>query len=294
MRIGFIGTGIMGTGMVANLLNDGHEVVLYNRTPEKAAALVTQGAAAVDSPAALGGQKLDLLITMVAHPAAVEAVALGADGFLDALPAGTLWIDSTTVHPAFARRMAGEATSRGIRFLDAPVTGTKPQAADGVLTFIIGGDAADIEFSRSVLESMGSRIVHVGGHGMGTSLKVVLNHMLAISMEALAEGMVLGQALGIDEETLFNVLLAAPVTAPALGRKREMMTSGDYSDTEFPLALMQKDLHMATTAAYDVGVAMPLANAAKETYQLAARNGWGDADLSAIYQYLKDETRDGR
>lgn len=294
MRIGFIGTGIMGTGMVANLLNDGHAVIIYNRTPEKAAALVAQGAQAATTPAEVGASDIDLLITMVAHPAAVEAVALGPDGFLTSLPAGTLWMDSTTVHPSFARRMAAEATARGVRFLDAPVTGTKPQAADGVLTFIIGGDAADVDFARPALESMGSRIVHVGDHGMGTSLKVVLNHMLAISMEALAEGMVLGQALGIEEETLFDILLPAPVTAPALARKRSMMTTGDYSDTEFPLALMQKDLHMATTAAYEVGVAMPLANVAKEIYQLAARNGWGDDDLSAIYQYLKHERRGGR
>ncbi|MEZ4518561.1 MAG: NAD-binding protein [Chloroflexota bacterium] len=151
----------------------------------------------------------------------------------------------------------------------------------------------DLETARPAFESMGSRIVHVGGQGMGTSLKIIFNHMLAVSLEAFAEGMVLGQALGLSEEMLFDVLLTAPVTAPTLARKREKMASGDYSDTEFPLELMQKDLQMTATAAYEVGVAMPVANAAKEVYQLANRAGWSRADMSAIYQFLKDRSGDG-
>ncbi len=292
MKIGFIGLGIMGGGMVANLLQDGHDVIVTNRTPSKADPLLAQGAMFAATPAAVAAARPDLLITMLAHPEAVEATAFGPDGFLDALPAGTLWLDSTTSNPSFARRMAAEAAARDIRFLDGPVLGTKPQAAGGELLFMIGGEAADIDAARPALESMGNRIEHVGPQGMGISLKLVFNNFLATSFEAFAEGMVLGMGLGIPEDKLLDLLTNSPITPPAITRKRGMMESGDYSDTQFPLALMQKDLHMVASAAYDVGAAMPVSNAAKEVFQLAKRAGWGDADFSAVYQFLKDRAAD--
>jgi 3-hydroxyisobutyrate dehydrogenase/glyoxylate/succinic semialdehyde reductase len=292
MKVGFIGLGIMGTGMVTNLLQDGHELIVTNRTAAKAEPLVDQGATFLSTPAEVAAAKPDLLITMLAHPEAVEAVAFGPDGFLDALPPESLWLDSTTSNPSFVRRMAAEAAQRDIRFLDAPVLGTKPQAAGGELFFMIGGDAADIDAARPALESMGNRIEHVGPLGMGISLKLVFNNFLATSFGAFAEGMVLGLGLGIPEGRLLDLLTSSPITPPAITRKRGMMEAGDYSDTQFPLALMQKDLHMVATAAYDVGAAMPSSNAAKEVFQLAVRAGWGNDDFSAVYQFLKDRAGD--
>ena len=287
MNISFIGLGIMGSRMAANLQQNGYKLTVHNRTPDKATALINDGATWADTPAATAGDA-DILITMLAHPEAVMETALGADGFLDVLRPGTLWVDCSTVNPSFSRKMAEEATARQVRFLDAPVGGTKPHAAQGQLIFIVGGDEAALETVRPLFEVMGNRIVHVGSAGMGTALKVVVNYLLATSMAAFAEGMVLGQALGLPQELLFNVLIGGPVTAPFVAMKREKMAQGDY-DAEFPLRWMQKDVHMAATAAYESGVALPVGNAAKELYRLADRQGLGQEDFSAIYHFLQGD-----
>ena len=284
MKIGFIGTGIMGSRMAANLQQAGHDLVVHNRTRSKAEALLAAGATWAETPAAVA-RSADLVITMLAHPQAVEDVALGADGLLDALPAGALWIDCSTVHPAFTRRMAAEAAARGLRFMDAPVGGSKHQAANAALIFYVGGEAADLAVAQPLFDVMGQQTVHVGVAGMGIALKVVVNHMLATSMAAFAEGAALGQALGISQEALFAVLIGGAATAPFLARKRAMFETGAY-EVQFPLKWMQKDLHMAAEAAYEAGVPMPVSNAAKELFQLAARSGLADEDFAALYRYL--------
>jgi 3-hydroxyisobutyrate dehydrogenase-like beta-hydroxyacid dehydrogenase len=288
MKIGFIGLGIMGSRMAAHLQRQGYELVVFNRTPGKAASLVNQGALWADTPAAVAEQ-VDVLFTMLAHPEAVEKTALGNGGFLAALQPGTLWVDCSTVNPSFSRRMAEEARLRQVRFLDAPVAGSKRQADQAELVFLVGGHAADVQTCQPLFETMGSRIVHVEGHGLGTSLKLVLNLLLATSMAAFAEGMVLGQALGISQELLFKVLLGGPVVAPFVAMKREKLEHGNY-EAEFPLKWMQKDLQMGAIAAYGVGVAMPFGNVVKEVYSLAIRKGLGQKDFSAIYSFLEEGT----
>jgi 3-hydroxyisobutyrate dehydrogenase/glyoxylate/succinic semialdehyde reductase len=184
--------------------------------------------------------------------------------------------------------MAAAAAARGLGFMDAPVAGSKDAAADGGLTFIAGGSEADVEEYRAELEAMGSRIIHAGETGMGSSLKVVINHQLAINMAAFSEGIVLGQELGIERDLLFNVMLNGPVTAPFLKNKQPKIESGDF-EVEFPLQWMQKDLQMAGIAGFESGAALPLGSAAKELYKLAMRAGYGEQDFSAIYQFLYEE-----
>lgn len=287
MRVGFIGLGIMGSRMAANLQQEGYDLVVHNRTAVKAQPLLAAGAEWADTPADLAPQ-VTMLFTMLAHPDAVGEAALGKDGFLAALPEDALWIDCSTTNPSFARRMAAAAGERGVRFIDAPVAGSKEAAAAAELTFFAGGSEEDLAECRPEMESMGSRIVHAGETGMGAALKVVFNHQLAISMAAFAEGMVLGQELGIEREQLFDMLLASPVVAPVAARKRSLMESGDY-EVEFPLQWMQKDLHMAAVAGFESGAALPLGGAAKEIYKLAMRAGYGEQDFSAIYQFLYEE-----
>jgi 3-hydroxyisobutyrate dehydrogenase-like beta-hydroxyacid dehydrogenase len=287
MRIGFIGLGIMGGGMAANLQNSGYDLIVFNRTAEKAKPLLDAGAEWAASPAELAPE-VSMIFTMLADPDAVLETALGAAGFLPHLPEGALWIDCSTTNPSFARRMASQAAAYGVRFIDAPVVGSKEQAAQAELTFIAGASEQDLEDCRPEMETMGKRIFHAGEVGMGISLKVVFNHQLALAMASFAEGAVLGQELGIDQEVLFDFLLNSPVTAPFLQRKRSKMESGEY-DTEFPLKLMQKDLHMASIAGFESAAALPLGSAAKEIYQLAMRSSYGDMDFSAIYQFLYEE-----
>src|SRR5258706_11499709 len=201
MKIGFVGLGAMGSRMAANLQKTGVPLVVYNRSREKAASLASKGALWADTPAALAEQ-VDILFTMLAHPAAVREAALGQDGFLDRLRPGMLWIDCSTVNPSFSREMAAAAQARKLRFLDAPVAGSRGPAALGELVFFVGGHAEDVLASGPLLRAMGSRIVHVGGHGMGAALKMVNNLPLPASMAGFAEAPVPGEALGISRGRL--------------------------------------------------------------------------------------------
>jgi len=285
MKIGFIGLGIMGSGMAANLQKRGHSLVVYNRTRDKAEQLLSLGAAWADSPAAVATQA-EIIFTMLAHPEAVRETALGPAGFLSALAPGRLWVDCSTVNPSFSREMAEQARALGIRFLDAPVTGSKGQAALGKLVFWVGGESTDLEACQALLECMGNRIVHAGRQGMGTSLKMVMNQLLGTMMAAFAEGLVLGESLGLPPDVLFEAILGGPAAAPFFAAKRGRIETGDFKNADFPLRWLQKDLHLASVSAYETGVSMPLTNVAKEIYRFAIREGDGDKDFSAIYHYL--------
>src|SRR5947207_10101717 len=284
MKIGFIGLGIMGSRMAANLQKHGYSLVVFNRTRDKAEPLLDRGAALADSPPKLA-QQVDVLFTMLAHPDAVEQAALGANGFLNHLRPNALWVDCSSVNPSFSQKMAAETASRRLRFVDAPVTGSAPVAAEAKLTFWVGANEVDLEAIRSLLLCMGNKIVHAGGHGMGTSMKMVINLLLGNAMAAFAEAMALGEGLGLSQKVLFDSLLGSPTVAPFLALKREKIEDGNY-EAEFPLQWMQKDLHLASVSAYESGVAMPLTNAAKELYRLAMREGHASEDFSAIYDYL--------
>jgi 3-hydroxyisobutyrate dehydrogenase/glyoxylate/succinic semialdehyde reductase len=285
VNIGFIGLGIMGSRMAENLQKRGHSLVVFNRTREKADGLVAHGARWADSPAALA-QQVEVIFTMLAHPAAVDEAVLGTDGILSHLGKGQMWVDCSTVNPSFSRTMAAQAQAKGIRFLGAPVTGSKGQAAAAKLTFWVGGEKTDLETCRPLLECMGNKIIHCGGQGMGASLKMVMNQLLGTVMATFAEALVLGESLGLSRKVLFEALLGGPADAPFLAFKGERIESGNYEQADFPLRWLQKDLHLAAVSAYETGAAVPLTNVAKEIYRLAIREGRGSEDFSAIYDYL--------
>jgi 3-hydroxyisobutyrate dehydrogenase-like beta-hydroxyacid dehydrogenase len=285
MKVGFIGLGIMGSRMAANLQKKGYELVVYNRTKEKAAPLLAKGAQWSQSPAELA-TKVKIVITMLAKPDAVSQTAWrGKNGFLDSLAPDSLWIDSSTVNPSFSKLAARESKQRNVRFIDAPVAGSKVPAEQGQLLFFVGGEKADVEEARPLLEVMGKAVFHVGGQGMGTSMKMVNNIMLGQAMVAFSEALALGEMLGISKDQLFTTLSASPVAAPFLALKRSKIEEGRF-DTEFPLQWMHKDLHLAAETAYEAGVALPAANVVKEIYALAIKNGLGEMDFSAVYKLL--------
>ncbi len=282
MTIGFIGLGIMGSAMAANLIDAGHTLRVYNRTKEKAAPLTEAGATWAENPRqAVEG--CEITISMLAHPQAVEDVAFGADGVLEALPEGAPWIDCSTVNPSFSQRMVDAAKDRGHAYIDAPVAGTKPQAQAGELVFFVGGSEA-APYS-ALFEVMGARVVYLGEPTRGVALKMVVNALLATSMAAFSEATALGIALGLPRELLLNALIGGPVTAPFLASKREMMSAGEY-DTHFPLRWMHKDLHLAATTAYEVGAPGFLTGTAEQMFREAAQAGFADSDFSALYSYF--------
>src|SRR6266436_10220165 len=288
MKLGFIGLGIMGSRMAANLQKHGDALVVFNRTGAKAKPLLDKGASFAESPAKLTEQ-VDVLFTMLAHPDAVEQAALGTDGFLDHLRSNALWIDCSSVNPSFSKKMAAEAARSEVHFVDAPVTGSALPAAEAKLVFWVGADRADLETIRPLLLCMGNKIVHAGGHGTGTSMKMVVNLLLGTGMAAFAEAMALGEGLGISRKMLFDSLLGMPAVAPFLASKRDKIESENY-EAEFPLRWMQKDMHLASVSAYESGVAMPITNVAKEIYELAMRDGHDTEDFSAVYEYLSSDS----
>ncbi len=174
MKIGFIGLGVMGSRMAANLQKNGHSLVVFNRTRAKAEPLLGPCGTFSDSPAKLA-EEVDILFTMLARPDVVEEAALGTNGFLNHLRPDALWVDCSSVNPSFSKKMAAEAGRREVHFVDAPVTGSAVPAAEATLVFWVGADPVDLERIRSLLLCMGNKIVHTGGHGTGTSMKMVVN-----------------------------------------------------------------------------------------------------------------------
>ena len=288
MKIGFIGLGIMGSRMAANLLKKGHELVVYNRSKDKAQALLADGADWADSPAEVA-KRVNILFTMLSKPDAVAEVALiGTHAFLDKLPPRSLWVDCSSVNPSFSKLMAAEATERKGRFLDAPVAGSKGPAEQGQLLFFAGGGKEDVATVKPLLECMGKAVYHIGGHGMGSAMKMVNNLLLGQAMVAFSEALVFGESLGITKQAMFDTLASSPAMAPFLNFKRKKLEQNDFS-VEFPLQWMHKDLHLAAETAYETGAALPAANCAKELFTLAMRAGLGEQDFTAVYKVLKEK-----
>lgn len=274
----------MGSRMAANLQKAGHDLVVFNRTAEKAQELVQKGAIMANSPEEVGRQ-CRVVFTMLSTPEAVEDVALGADGFLKELPGNALWVDCSTVNPSFSRRMAHVAQKMGHRFLDAPVSGSLAPAQNGQLGFFIGGYADDITEIRPLLDAMGKSVLHVGDHGQGASLKMVNNMLFGQIMVAFAEALRLGTSLGVTEEVLSQTLLNGPGGAPFLKTKESKLLTRDFSP-EFPLEWMHKDLHLASVTAYEQGIALPALQTAKEMFAFAKVAGLGEQDFSAVYEFI--------
>lgn len=288
MKIGFIGFGIMGSRMAANLQKKGHELVVHNRTRQKTEAVISNGAQWASSPAEVAKQ-VKILITMLSTPDAVKETAItGKGAFLEHLKPGSLWIDCSTVNPSFSRSMADAAGRVKVRFIDAPVAGSKIPAEQAQLLFFAGGDKPDVDEARPLLEAMGKAVHHVGGHGMGTSMKMVNNLMLSQAMVAYSEALVLGESLGFTKDVLITTLQSSPVSAPFLALKRSKLESGNF-DPEFPLQWMHKDMQLVSQTAYEAGAAIPAANAAKEVYSMAVRRGMGELDFSAVYKLLAEK-----
>ena len=284
MRIGFIGLGIMGSRMAGNLNRAKRGLLIYNRTRKKAESLIKNGAEWCDTPAQLA-QKVDILFTMLAHPEAVEQLAFGDTGYLENMKPNAIWADCSTVNPSFSKAMAVEAQERQIRFVDAPVLGTKKPAQEGQLVFFVGGKKEDVETLKPYFKIMGKAVNHVGNHGMGASFKMVVNLLVAQNIIIFSEAIALGRALGFSQKMLFDMLLDGPMAAPYLSVKRPKIEEGIY-EPDFPLKWMHKDLHLVALTAYENGVALPATNAAKEFFLQAKQSGLGEKDFSAIFDYL--------
>ncbi len=289
MKIGFIGLGIMGGHMAANLLKQGFELIVYNRSAEKAQHLLADGASWADSAAAVAEQA-DILITMLATPEAVRHCALGQtgkdnnQGFLQTLKAGSLWIDCSTGNPMFSREMASLARQQAIRFLDAPVAGSRVPAQNGELVFFIGGEQSDIAAAHDLFTAMGKATLHLGQHGQGSAYKLVNNYLLATATACFAEVMAFAKQLGLDTETTCASLLASPLVPAFMSIKHDNFRNNHYP-SDFPLKWMQKDMQMVAETAFANNSALPIGSIVKEVFRLAQQQGLSEQDFSAIFSF---------
>lgn len=285
MKVTFIGLGIMGLRMAGNLLKNNVDLTVYNRTEGPALELETKGARRSGSPSdAVVGS--DFIFTMLSEPEIVEKIMLTENGAIHHIKKGALWIDCSTVNPSFSLECKKHAETAGIRFMDAPVAGTKPSAENAELVFFVGGEEADFKETEALLKLMGNKIIHIGETGRGTAFKMLVNAMLAESMIIFSETVLLGEKMGFSPEILMKSLSEMPVSAPFLKAKATKLINKN-DETQFPLELMHKDLRLFSTTAEENNHEPSLADHAKALYADAVQKGFGRKDFSAIYNYLK-------
>jgi 3-hydroxyisobutyrate dehydrogenase len=286
VRVGFIGLGIMGSRQAANLVRAGHELRVFNRTRETAERWAAEHAAEVaDSPRA-AAEGADAVVTMVVDGPQVEAMLLGEDGAAGGAPEGTLFVDCSTIAPAHARRLGATLPERGHGFVDAPVTGSAPKAEDGTLTIMAGGDAADMERARPLLEAMGKLIVHAGEVGQGQAVKVISNSVTAVNCATLAQALVVGRRAGVDLESLVEVMGAGSANSTMLQLKGRPMLEHDFSPL-FKLEHMLKDVGLCLDEARTAGAPFPFAALARELYSAGVGRGLGEQDFAAVLEVVE-------
>ncbi len=286
-KVALLGLGLMGRPMAANLAKAGFPLTVWNRTQARAneVAAAHAGVRVAATPADAAAQS-DVVLTIVSDPPALEEVLWSANGVLAGLQRGALLIDSSTVSPALARKAAAAAKAKGAAFLDAPVTGGTWGAEKGELVFMIGGEAADYERALPVLQAMGKRFFHLGGHGAGQTVKLAMNSILALQVQAFAEAAALVRGSGIAGEKLFEVLQSSMARNPVLDVKGPLILKDEFAPS-FPLRLMHKDLGLALELANQTGVPLPATAAARETYNAVRGAAQKDLDYAAVARFWK-------
>lgn len=287
-RVAFLGLGIMGEPMAANLVRAGFELTVWNRSPRKAEQFAGRYDVKHASTPAEAAAASDVTITIVPDVPEVEKVLFGNRGAAEGMRRGSLAIDMSTIAPAasvkFAKRLQGE----GIGFLDAPVTGSRPRAEDGTLTIMAGGSEEDFERARPVLEAMGKLIVHVGPQGHGSTVKLLNNTTAAVNALAVAEALVAARRAGVDPEKLREVMAAGSGGSAMLHLKAGPMLEHDFTPL-FKLGHMLKDIRHALAEADRLGAEMRLGKQAEDAYARADRKGLGEQDFAAVVEVVEEQ-----
>jgi 3-hydroxyisobutyrate dehydrogenase-like beta-hydroxyacid dehydrogenase len=286
-KIGFIGLGLMGHPMAMNLLKAGHTVTVWNRTASRAKDLVAGGAKLANSPKEVA-EASDILFTIVSDPPALEEVLWGHegknDGAFHGLRRGSVYIDSSTISPALVKKITTACNGAGVRFLDAPVTGGDWGAREGNLVFMVGGDAETLREMEPVLGVLGKKWFHLGPNGAGQTVKLAMNGILALQVDAMAEAIAIVRKAGFSGEKLVEVMQSTMARSGVLDVKSPLMLKGEYKPS-FPLRLMHKDLGLLLDLGNQLGVALPTTAAAREVYSYVKGQAKEDLDYSAIMKF---------
>jgi 3-hydroxyisobutyrate dehydrogenase-like beta-hydroxyacid dehydrogenase len=284
-NLGYVGLGIMGSGMVKRLLNAGHTVTGYNRTQAKAAPLIDMGMKWADTPRAVA-EASDIVFSMVTSTKAVEAITQGPDGILAGLDAGKIYIDMTTMSPHYSRTLAAQVEREsGAKMLDAPVSGSSITLEQGRLSILVAGDVTAFEKARPVLEAIGPKVFHLGENGLAVAMKIAINLSLAVQMLAFSEGVLLAEKSGIPREKAVEVMLSSVIASPMV-TYRGPFVLGHPEEALFNCTMMQKDMNLAIELGQELNVPLP-ATAATSEYLSAARGmGLGHYDFAIIFDVL--------
>ena len=284
-KIGFMGLGIMGTPMAANLLKAGYPVMVYNRSPEKAAPLVQQGAGLAAHPKALA-RATDVLIAMVTGPEALQDLLWGPDGAGGAFSHNKVFINMSSVSPRQTRELARELEPTGVTFIDAPVSGTKKPAEDGALIILAGGPQDKVTELSPVLLAMGKKVIYCGPAGQGAMMKMCINLLLGLMMEGFAEVLNLAKLGGLSLEAMLDTVYSGAVNCGMFQIKAPNLLNNTYPPA-FPLKHMTKDAKFIVDTAFELGAPVPAAQTMLHLFRAGVALGWGEADFSAIAKVLE-------
>ncbi len=283
-NLGFIGLGVMGSRMVRRLLTAGHTVTGYNRTRSKALPLLDVGMRWGDTPAAVA-RAADVVFSMVANTAALQAVAGGPDGVLAGLRPGAIFVDMSTVNPAVSRTLAAQVAAKGAYMLDAPVSGSAITLEEGRLSFMVAGDRGAYEHVLPILLDIGPKVIYVGANGLAASMKIATNLSLAVQMLAFSEGVLLAEKSGIARATAVEVLLNSVIASPMV-KYRGPFVLGMPVEALFDVNMMQKDLLLALEMGRELDVPLPTTAVTNEFLTAARGMGLANKDFAVMFEVL--------
>jgi 3-hydroxyisobutyrate dehydrogenase len=286
-KIGFIGLGHMGGAMTRRLLGAGYSVVVYDRTSEKVREAAAWGATGASTPKDLA-TTCQVVLASVTNDEAQHGVMFGPDGALAGVHSDSMIIDLSTVSPGASRRLHQAAADQGVPMLDAAVSGSVPQVEQGSLAIFVGGEAEAYRRCKPILDVLGTQSFHMGPSGMGTTMKLVVNTLLGLGVQSLAEAIALGRKAGISKGLLLDVLGQTYVLSPSQKSKLENVRRDEYP-TSFSLALMHKDFDLVLREAYELSVAMPSTAVAQQMAAAATAQGL-DADFSILIKFMSELT----
>jgi 3-hydroxyisobutyrate dehydrogenase-like beta-hydroxyacid dehydrogenase len=287
--VAVVGTGRMGTAMTGRLRSGGADVIVYNRTRERAEKAASQTGADVADTAREAASSAGTVIVSLADDRAVDEAYTGNEGIIAGLNPGTVVADTSTIDPETARRIAHLVEEAGAGHLDSPVSGSVSVVERGELTIMAGGRGDDLDAARPVLDVLATRIFHMGDHGTGAAMKLAVNAVVGALNLAVAEALVLAERAGIERSTAYEVFASSVVAAPYVLYKREAFEQPEETPVAFSLNLVAKDLDLILELARRVGASMDQAAANREAVRRALAAGFGDADISAIAEYLRQQ-----
>ena len=286
MKIGLVGLGRMGTAIAQRLKERGCEVVAWDRSAKAVEAQARHGLRTVASARAVAAEA-DVVLSIITEDNGVRQIFTAPDGFLSGEVKGKLFIEMSTLRPMTHRELAPSVKAKGASLVDAPVMGSIPTVREGKLLALLGGEAADVERARQVLDHLTRRIVHIGPNGAGCAMKLAVNLGMAIYLQSLAEAISLGQSEGLSLDQMLDVFAEAPTASPWLKGKVGVL-KGEPSDITLDVRTMRKDVMSAIATGAGNGVTMPAASGTLASLSAAVAGGWGEKDLAEVPRYFRD------